>query len=113
MSLPQGRPSPNRKRPRQFADALVPPCARSKTHPTIAIAQFPLTLAWAVTIHKIQGCTLSHAQIDIGEGIFEFGQTYVALSRVRTMDGLYLLNFQPGRIKSNPKVMEFYESLTI
>jgi ATP-dependent DNA helicase PIF1 len=83
----------------------------SETHPTIAIAQYPLTLAWAVTIHKIQGCTLSHAQIDIGAGIFEFGQTYVALSRIRTMDGLYLLNFQPGRIKSNPKVIEFYESL--
>jgi len=83
----------------------------SETYPTIAIAQYPLTLAWAVTIHKIQGCTLSHAQIDIGAGIFEFGQTYVALSRVRTMDGLYLLNFQPGRIKSNPKVIEFYESL--
>ena len=83
----------------------------SETYPTIAIAQYPLTLAWAVTIHKIQGCTLSHAQIDIGAGIFEFGQTYVALSRVRTIDGLYLLNFQPGRIKSNPKVIEFYESL--
>lgn len=83
----------------------------SETHPTIAIGQYPLTFAWAVTIHKIQGCSLSHAQIDIGAGIFEFGQTYVALSRVRTIDGLYLLNFQPGRIKSNPKVIEFYESL--
>ena len=83
----------------------------SETHPTIAIAQYPLTLAWAVTIHKIQGCTLLQAQIDIGAGIFEFGQTYVALSRVKTIDGLHLLNFQPKCIKSNPKVMEFYESL--
>ena len=82
----------------------------SNTHPTVAIGQYPLTLAWAVTIHKIQGCSLSHAQIDVGDSIFEFGQTYVALSRVKTMDGLYLLNFQPNCIKSNPKVIQFYES---
>jgi ATP-dependent DNA helicase PIF1 len=84
---------------------------QSETYPTVAIGQYPLTLAWAVTIHKIQGCTLTHAQIDIGTAIFEFGQTYVALSRVKTIDGLYLLNFQPNRIKSNPKVIEFYDSL--
>lgn len=83
----------------------------SDSYPTIAIAQYPLVLAWAVTIHKIQGCTLSQAQIDIGTSIFEFGQTYVALSRVKTMEGLYLLNFHPERIKSNPKVVEFYDSL--
>jgi ATP-dependent DNA helicase PIF1 len=83
----------------------------SDAHPTIAIAQYPLVLAWAVTIHKIQGCTLSHAQIDIGASIFEYGQTYVALSRVKTKEGLYLLNFQPEKIKSNPKVIEFYDSL--
>ena len=84
---------------------------QSETYPTVAIGQYPLTLAWAVTIHKIQGCTLTHAQIDIGTAIFEFGQTYVALSRVKTIEGLYLLNFQPNRIKSNPKVVEFYDSL--
>lgn len=83
----------------------------SDTYPNIAVSQYPLTLAWAVTIHKIQGCTLSHAQIDIGVSIFEFGQTYVALSRVKSIDGLYLLNFQPERIKSNPKVLAFYASL--
>ena len=84
---------------------------QSDTYPTIAVGQYPLTLSWAVTIHKIQGCTLTHAQIDIGSSIFEFGQTYVALSRVKTIDGLYLMNFQPKRIKSNPKVIEFYDSL--
>jgi ATP-dependent DNA helicase PIF1 len=84
---------------------------QSEVYPTLVIGQYPLTLAWAVTIHKIQGCSLSHAQIDIGESIFEYGQTYVALSRVRTMDGLYLMNFQPKRIKSHPKVIAFYNSL--
>ena len=86
-------------------------CFQSEVYPSIAVSQYPLSLAWAVTIHKIQGCTLTHAQIDIGTSIFEYGQTYVALSRVRTMDGLYLMNFQPNRIKSHPKVIAFYDSL--
>jgi ATP-dependent DNA helicase PIF1 len=84
---------------------------QSEVYPTVAVCQFPLCLAWAMTIHKIQGSSLTHAQIDIGNSIFEYGQTYVALSRVKTMDGLYLMNFQPKRIKSHPKVIEFYESL--
>jgi ATP-dependent DNA helicase PIF1 len=84
---------------------------QSDVLPTVAIEQYPLSWAWAMTIHKIQGCSLTHAQIDIGNSIFEYGQTYVALSRVRTMDGLYLMNFQPNRIKSNPKVIAFYNSL--
>jgi ATP-dependent DNA helicase PIF1 len=84
---------------------------QSEVYPTLAVCQFPLCLAWAVTIHKIQGSSLTHAQIDIGNSIFEYGQTYVALSRVKTMDGLYLMNFQPKRIKSHPKVIEFYDSL--
>jgi ATP-dependent DNA helicase PIF1 len=85
---------------------------QSDNYPTLAIAQYPLCMAWAVTIHKIQGSSLSHAQIDVGNSIFEYGQTYVALSRIKTMDGLYLMNFQPKRIKSNPKVLAFYESLS-
>jgi len=85
---------------------------QSDNYPALAIAQYPLCMAWAVTIHKIQGSSLSHAQIDVGNSIFEYGQTYVALSRIKTMDGLYLMNFQPNRIKSNPKVVAFYDSIT-
>lgn len=84
---------------------------QSENYPTIAIGQIPLCLAWAITIHKIQGTTLERAQIDIGETIFEYGQTYVALSRVKSLDGLYLLNFNPSKIKANPKVIEFYSRL--
>jgi ATP-dependent DNA helicase PIF1 len=84
---------------------------QSMVYPTITVEQFPLILAWAVTIHKIQGSSLEKAQIDIGNSIFEYGQTYVALSRVKTMEGLYLMNFQPNRIKTNPKVIAFYDSL--
>ena len=52
--------------------------------------QFPLRLAWALTIHKAQGLTLDKVYIDLGTGTFAHGQTYVALSRCRTMQGLAL-----------------------
>ena len=52
--------------------------------------QIPLRLAWAVTVHKSQGQTYDEVQIDMGRGAFSPGQTYVALSRVRALEGLYL-----------------------
>jgi hypothetical protein len=52
--------------------------------------QIPLRLAWAVTVHKSQGQTYDEVQIDMGRGAFSPGQTYVALSRVRSLEGLYL-----------------------
>ena len=84
---------------------------QSETIPTVAIKQIPLILAWAITIHKSQGATLDHAEIDIGRGIFECGQTYVALSRVRSLDGLYLKSFDPNKILINKKVRDYYEGL--
>ncbi len=83
----------------------------SLKYPTIAVGQIPLCLAWALTIHKIQGATMRMAEIDIGKGIFEFGQTYVALSRIQSLDGLYLSSFHPDKIRTNPKVIAFYDSL--
>ena len=71
----------------------------------------PLILAWAITIHKSQGASLDMAEIDVGAGIFECGQTYVALSRLRKMDGLYLKSFDPSKIIINTKVRSFYEHL--
>jgi ATP-dependent exoDNAse (exonuclease V) alpha subunit len=52
--------------------------------------QFPLVLAWSITIHKSQGRTIERVHIDLGAGAFETGQTYVALSRCRAMSGLTL-----------------------
>lgn len=82
----------------------------STTYPTIAVGQIPLCLAWALTIHKIQGATMAMAEIDVGTSIFECGQTYVALSRIKSLDGLYLSSFHPAKIRTNPKVIAFYSS---
>lgn len=68
------------------------------------ITQLPLVHAWAMTIHKAQGSSLDCAEIDAGSGIFECGQTYVALSRVRTLEGLYLTSLDITKIKIHPKL---------
>jgi ATP-dependent DNA helicase PIF1 len=83
----------------------------SEKHPTIGVKQLPLIYAWAITIHKAQGVSLDMAQIDAGSNIFECGQTYVALSRVKSLAGLYLTAFDPQKIKVNKKVQEFYAAL--
>jgi ATP-dependent DNA helicase PIF1 len=83
----------------------------SSNIPGIGISQIPLIHAWALTIHKSQGSTLEMAEIDAGSGIFECGQTYVALSRVKSLEGLYLSAFDPSRIRINGAVKEFYEQM--
>lgn len=70
--------------------------------------QFPLRLAWAVTIHKSQGKTYDRAIIDLGSGAFAPGQTYVALSRLTSLDGLYLTRpLRPSDIRVDPDVQRF------
>ena len=51
------------------------------------------------------------AEIDIGRSIFEYGQTYVALSRIQSLEGLYLSAFEPTKIKANPTVRQFYATI--
>ena len=83
----------------------------SESFPSIGVKQIPLIYAWAITIHKAQGVSLDMAQIDAGSNIFECGQTYVALSRIKSLEGLYLTAFNPQKIKVNKKVQEYYKTL--
>ena len=85
----------------------------SEKIPYVGIKQIPLILSWAITIHKAQGVTLDVAQIDAGQNIFECGQTYVALSRIKNIDGLYLSSFDPNKIKVNKKVQLFYKKIQV
>ncbi len=71
-------------------------------------SQLPLRLAWAGTIHKAQGATLDCALVDIGKSTFEYGQAYVALSRVKSLDSLYVYEFAEGAIRAHPRVRVFY-----
>jgi ATP-dependent DNA helicase PIF1 len=83
----------------------------SETYPGFSIQQLPLIPAWAVTIHKSQGATLEKARMNLGGNVFACGQTYVALSRVKTLEGLYLDAFDYTKIKVSKKVQEFYDSI--
>lgn len=72
--------------------------------------QYPIRLAWAITIHKSQGKTFDKVIIDLGTGAFEHGQTYVALSRCRTLEGIVLKQpIRPKDILTDDRIVEFYE----
>jgi ATP-dependent exoDNAse (exonuclease V) alpha subunit len=73
--------------------------------------QFPLKLAWSYSIHKSQGATLDYAIIDLGTSLFCPALGYVALSRCRTLNGLYIVNIVPDKIKADPEALKFEEEL--
>ncbi len=81
-----------------------------ETEVTGSFKQYPLRLAWAVTIHKSQGKTFDKIIIDMGKGAFESGQTYVALSRCRTLEGIVLKNkITPRDVMTDERIVQFYE----
>jgi ATP-dependent DNA helicase PIF1 len=77
----------------------------------LRVVQIPLKLAYALTIHKSQGCSLDYAEIDLSN-TFANGQAYVALSRVKKLDGLSIIDIDFDKIVANEKAIAFYESLS-
>lgn len=74
--------------------------------------QYPVRLAWAITIHKSQGKTFDRVIIDMGQGAFETGQTYVALSRCRSLEGIILRRPLTRRdVLVDERVIAFYDQL--
>ncbi|MCX6716510.1 MAG: AAA family ATPase [Candidatus Taylorbacteria bacterium] len=76
------------------------------------ISQYPLRLAWAITVHKSQGMSLDAVEVDLSKS-FEKGMGYVALSRVRTLAGLTLLGWNENALKVNEEVLEMDEELRV
>lgn len=81
-----------------------------KINTLASIAQFPLMVSYAITIHKAQGLTINDLTIDCN-GIFEDGQFYVAISRLINTDNLVIQNYDIRKIHSNPTALKFYENI--
>jgi ATP-dependent DNA helicase PIF1 len=70
--------------------------------------QIPLKVAYAISIHKSQGSTLDLVEIDLSE-IFEYGQAYIALSRVKSLEGMSITGVNYPKIMAHPEALKFYE----
>jgi ATP-dependent DNA helicase PIF1 len=81
--------------------------------PPVTRQQVPLKIAYAITIHKSQGSSLDCALVDIGKATFEYGQAYVALSRVRSLESLYVHDLDAGAFRVHPLVREFYSGAAV
>ena len=76
-----------------------------------SFTQYPIKLAWAITIHKSQGMTFDRMHFDLSRGTFQAGQAYVAISRMRSLDGLTLSHpIMPHHIMQNPEIRAFANS---
>ncbi len=104
-----------------YATSINPLTKKKEPYISGLFTQYPLKLAWAITIHKCQGLTFDKVIIDFHEGTFASGQAYTALSRVRTLNGLFLsrpirlndikVNYKIQKIARNPSQFPTLSSL--
>jgi ATP-dependent DNA helicase PIF1 len=76
-----------------------------------SMQQIPLLLSWAITIHKSQGMTLDRIKCNLGD-VFTHGQTYVALSRVKTLEGLFIEDIDFEKINTNKYIVDYYNKIS-
>ncbi len=106
----EGFPIVQTKEGKEFVAIPQPWAIEDQGKVLAEIYQVPLRLAWAVTIHKSQGMTLDTAHIDLSQA-FVAGQGYVALSRVRTLDGLFLKGINRQALEVHPGALAFDKKL--
>jgi ATP-dependent DNA helicase PIF1 len=85
------------------------PFVTVKDESKVSISYLPLRLAYALTIHRCQGMTLDCVEVDLGSSIFEFGQAYTALSRVRDAASVHVLDLNCESFRCHPDVLAFYK----
>jgi len=83
----------------------------SDNNTSVIKKQIPLIIAWAITIHKSQGMSLDYVSTNLGDNIFEYGQAYVVLSRVKNLEGLTISEINFNKIIAHPKVIDYYNNL--
>ncbi|XP_020297669.1 uncharacterized protein LOC109862139 [Pseudomyrmex gracilis] len=88
-------------------------CVKSSVMEKIYVIrkQFPLCLSYGITIHKSQGLSLQNAIMDVGNSVFSPGQIYVALSRVTSLEGLHVINYDPLSVKASEEAIIEYNRL--
>lgn len=77
-----------------------------------SFTQYPVSLAWAITSHKSQGCTIDKVYIDFKK-FFTYGQAYVAMSRCTSLEGMFIKNFDSRKIIADEHVKEFYRKIDL
>ena len=92
--------------------SILPTVWKIKDKYTIKKTQYPLKLAYSITIHKSQGTTIDFVETNISNmAIFEYGQVYTVLSRCKSLEGLKINGFDISSIKTHPKVIKYYNNL--